>query len=453
MEQMKWQQLLSSKRLGRQDTEDATVGRSNFQRDFDRIVFSSAFRRLQDKTQVFPLAKSDFVRTRLTHSLEVSCIGRSLGTEVGIQLQKKDALPKNFLPADVGAIVAAGCLAHDIGNPPFGHAGEDAIRQWFSKNACVTKELSLGQKNDFRLFEGNAQGFRILTRLQNPHNTGGLQLTFATLGAYTKYPYESTVRSLKGKKLGVNKSKHGCFQSEKGLFEEAANELGLIKRNKRASWYCRHPLTLLVEAADDICYRIIDFEDGFRLKHVTLADAKDLFMEIAGKGEVETKVEKIDSDEDKIGYLRAKTINVLISQIASCFMKNEKAILKGSFHKSLIAEIPATESLRRIKNLSKDKVYSAREVLEIEIPGYQVMGGLLETFLEAVNEVAKKKKVSQKHVLLLKLLPDQFLGPERKPDRDEYTRILKVTDFVSGMTDSYAVSLYKQITGISLTHG
>jgi dGTPase len=254
---MEWSRLISGKRLGLKHSNPVEIGRSVYQRDYDAIVFSSSFRRLQDKAQVFPLAKSDYVRTRLTHSLEVSCVGRSLGQLIGEYLKKKKELPSQLAPADIGSIVAAACLAHDIGNPPFGHNGEKAIQGWFKAEAgqSVLTGLTAHEKADFENFEGNAQGFRILTRLQNTDNEGGLQLTCATLGTFTKYPRPSKVSCGKHPThSGRGFKKHGYFVGEAKMFEEVAAEVGLIRRHQKCSGWFRHPLVFLVEAADDICY-------------------------------------------------------------------------------------------------------------------------------------------------------------------------------------------------------
>lgn len=450
--EMTWEKLLSKKRQGRPQEEDSTIGRSTFQRDYDRIVYSSAFRRLQDKAQVFPLSKSDFVRTRLTHSLEVSCVGRSLGTEVGLKLQEKNKLPTGFSPADLGNIVAAACLAHDIGNPPFGHTGESAIAEWF-RDSEVGKSLLEGlgteQKADFESFEGNAQGFRILARLQNAHNPG-LQLTCATLATFTKYPRESHI--LDNQLKGVSWKKYGYLQAEKDFFEEVAQEVGLIRKHSTSSAWTRHPLAYLVEAADDICYRVNDLEDGFRLRHVSQEEAEDMLRALFPPDKLPSKLNKILTPEDRVGYLRAKAINCLIEQTVSYFMEQEATILRGELRCALIEYISSSAALERIYKESKAKIYKAREVLEIEVPGFKVLGGLLEVFLSAANEVAEKgpTEASTKSKTILLLMPPQFLGKERTPDQDRYIRTLQVTDFVSGMTDSFAVSLYKQITGISL---
>ena len=258
---MDWTQLLSNKRFGKTSASQVTPSRSPFHQDYDRVVFSSAFRRLQDKTQVFPLAKSDYVRTRLTHSLEASCVGRSLGMEVGLRLKR---LPKGVDTSGLGMIVSTACLAHDIGNPPFGHAGEQAISQWFrDKGKEFLCPLTEQQKRDFLNFEGNAQGFRILTRLQHPGNNGGLQLTYATLSAFSKYPTSSIAVSKENGNSSVARKKHGFFAADKQAFSQVAKTVGLIPSDREESW-CRHPLAFLVEAADDICYSIIDLEDGVR---------------------------------------------------------------------------------------------------------------------------------------------------------------------------------------------
>lgn len=454
MSMMNWEQLLSPTRQGRPIEKDSTVGRSIFQRDFDRIVYSSAFRRLQDKAQVFPLAKSDFVRTRLTHSLEVSCVGRSLGTELGLRLEAGKQIPAGISPGDIGSIVAAACLAHDIGNPPFGHTGESAIGEWFSNTEAgqaAIKEFSPIQKSDFEKFEGNAQGFRILTRLQNAHNPG-LQLTSATLAAFTKYPRGSYLDC--GRLEGVSWKKHGFFEADKKCFNDIAQAVGLKKRLDEEDVWVRHPFAYLVEAADDICYRVNDLEDGFRLKHVSMEEAKEHLLSIFDPSASPTKWKDIDAEQDKIGYLRAKAINYLIDQSITCFEKHSSLILEGKLDQSLVDCIPSAEALSRIIKISKEKIYKAREVLEIEAAGFQVLGGLLDAFLAATNDVATKglKKASVKSHTIFHLLPSQFRVAPDAPE-DKYFRTLRVTDFISGMTDSFAVSLYKQLTGISLPTG
>jgi dGTPase len=386
--------------------------------------------------------------------LEVSCVGRSLGTEIGIRLKDRCKLPDDISPDDVGNMVAAACLAHDIGNPPFGHTGEAAIQEWFRTDTGkkVLSSLDSSHAKDFELFEGNAQGFRVLTKLQNSHNPG-LQLSCATLGAFTKYPRESFVC---GQELGgASWRKYGYFQAEKAIFEEVSKELGLLKKSEEFSAWVRHPLAYLVEAADDICYRINDLEDGFRLKHVEQSDTEDMLKRVFTSSKTFSKLETISGKEDRVGYLRAKAINELISQAVNSFMEVEARLLSGELNESLIDVMPSGKVLKEIKDVSKRKIYQAREVLEVEIPGFRVLGGLLDAFLYAANEVAEsgEKKSSVRSKTILLLMPDQFLASNRIPDKDPYVRTLQVTDFLSGMTDSFAVTLYKQLTGISLPTG
>ncbi len=452
---MNWEKLLSNKLLGDEQSSEIKLsdGRSQFQRDFDRIVFSPAFRRLQDKTQVFPLPESDFVHTRLTHSLEVSCVGRSLGSLVGEKILTKDKkLAKKYTSVHFGEIVAAACLAHDIGNPPFGHSGEDAIAEYFrNNNGKQFKDIIADEKKwtDFTMFEGNAQGFRIITKLQNPNSGGGLKLTCAALAAFTKYPKESLITQ-KGKS-GKNKSKpykkFGFFQSEKKLFAEVAEETGLIKNGlKNDYWWSRHPLAFLVEAADDICYMIMDLEDGFRLGLLTFQETESLLKPL-----IKSKMTSYEgrSRNDKIGYLRAKAINDIVTELTDAFVENEDKILAGKFEPDLVSVISSGQQLEEIKRISKQEIYSFKSVVEREAAGYEVLGGLLDTLINAVNDIYNSNP-SWKSKNLMKLFPGQFLGANGKPDDDLYLRLLKITDFVSGMTDSYAVSLYRKIKGISL---
>lgn len=447
---MDWKKLLSKKQVGDAGTVQSADGRTQYQKDFDRIVFSSAFRRLQDKTQVFPLPESDFVHTRLTHSLEVSCVGRSLGSIAGkVIIERHPELEKDFTSFNFGEIVASACLAHDIGNPPFGHSGEDAIAEYFRMGSGSRFGKDLKNRKcwtDFTKFEGNAQGFRIITKLQNSNIRGGLRLTCATLAAFTKYPKDSVSleeqSSLEDKKL---KRKFGFFQSEKDIFAEVAEETGLEK--KTGCWWARHPLAFLVEAADDICYRVMDLEDGFRLGLLSFDDTRALLEPLCTNAEF-TAFDNRD-ENDKVGYLRAKAINVLIDELVEAFLDNEQSILDGNFDGELISCIDKAGQLKHIKKLSVEKIYSYKSVVEREAAGYEVLGGLLDTYINAVNEMESGLS-SLKNKTMLKLLPKQFLGKDGKPDDDIYTRLLKITDFVSGMTDSYAVSLFRKIKGISL---
>ena len=450
---MEWKKLLSKRLLGFNE-ETSSDGRSQFQKDFDRIVFSSAFRRLQDKTQVFPLPESDYVHTRLTHSLEVSCVGRSLGNAVGEKVLARNKKLKNeFTQFHFGEIVASACLAHDIGNPPFGHSGEDAIAEYFRNGVGKIYKSKVNKKQwtDLTKFEGNAQGFRIITKLQNPTIKGGLRLSCATLAAFTKYPKESLLENSGKAKSHKEKlyKKFGFFQAEKDLFKEVAEETGLQKKSgyKNSLFWCRHPLAFLVEAADDICYRVMDLEDGFRLGLLSFEDTEELLMPL--KGDASLSLYNDRNENDRIGYLRAKVISQLVNTLAVAFMDEEENIMNGKLDKDLISLLPASDALEEIKRVSVEKIYSIKSVVEREAAGFEVLGGLLDTFINAVNEFAEDK-VSPKNKTIIKLLPRQFLGDNGKPDDDIYTRLLKITDFVSGMTDSYAVSLFRRIKGISL---
>jgi dGTPase len=452
---LEWKKLLSDKILGDETNKDykSEDGRSQFHRDFDRIVFCSAFRRLQDKTQVFPLPENDFVHTRLTHSLEVSCVGRSLGNLIGTKiLDRHKELKKEYTNFHFGEIVAAACLAHDIGNPPFGHSGEDAIAEYFKRGNGKQFEKELRSEkcwNDLVKFEGNAQGFRIITKLQNPNIRGGLRLTHATLGAFTKYPKESESPQKNADKQVKSKlyKKFGFFQAEKEQFKEVANETGLIKKETDSDWWSRHPLTYLVEASDDICYRIMDLEDGFRLGLLSFQDTEELLMPLIDA----TKLKGYDArnENDQIGYLRARSISDIVQELATVFADEENNILTDKFENDLISVIPTAKALENIKVISVNKIYSYRSVVEREVEGYEVLGGLLDAFITAANEAAEGK-ASFKNKNLLKLIPNQFLQNNGKPHDDLYTRLLNITDFVSGMTDSYAVSLFRKIRGISL---
>jgi dGTPase len=452
---MQWQQLLSRARLGSKESPQPSSARTDFQRDFDRVVFSSAFRRMQDKTQVFPLSKVDYVRTRLTHSLEASSIGRSLGTLVGERVIERHGLD-DFEAADFGAIVAAACLAHDIGNPPFGHSGEDAIRHWAHTapyGARRVASLSGSEAEDFLAFEGNAQGFRIVTRLQNPDNVGGLQLTCATLAAFTKYPRESW---LGGSRFdGVSAKKQGFTAADRASFETVAATVGLIERDNHHAMWCRHPLAFLVEAADDISYRVIDIEDGYRLGHFSYAEVLELFWPLISDPERQRpRLENIRDRKDRVEFLRAKVINEAIRQAVECFMDNEAAMLQGRFDEPLLDQLPLRGALAALIDSAAERIYCAPEVVSIQAAGFQVVSDLLERFCQAVDDVADHgARASARSRMLIQLVPEQFIGPNREPARDPYLRLLLLTDFVAGMTDSYAVSLYKKVTGISLPGG
>ena len=450
-----WKALINPHRLGKEG-QDSGDPRSAFQRDFDRVVFSSAFRRLQDKTQVFPLPSSDYVRTRLTHSLEVSSIGRSLGAMVGAEMKKRHKKDLDQLEtADFGAIVAAACLAHDIGNPPFGHSGESAIRLWFGSSECAKETLATMSEReaaDFLNFEGNAQGLRVLTKLRAPDNVGGLQLTYSTLGAFMKYPREAAEAKEKLGWKGQSTSKSGFFQSERDFVSSLAAAMQLVQRSKSPMAWARHPLAFLVEAADDISYRVIDFEDGFRLGHVSYDVAQENLLEVLTEGhrrDVVHKLRDIASPKDRIEYIRARVINDLIHAVVKVFVDLEDEILSGEFDEELVGRIPRATALRQIRELSKELVYAARDVVEIEAAGFDVLGGLLDYFVPAVQE-AGKTGGNKRNAKYLELLPSRARRLYGNPKATPYERLLIATDFISGMTDSYAVSLYKTVKGISI---
>jgi dGTPase len=460
---MKWEQLLSRQRYGQDVQQNKNIEedeiRNDFEVDFDRVVFSSAFRRLQDKTQVIPLPKHDFVHTRLTHSLEVSVVGRSLGRICGQFVIKKYPALKNelnFTPSNFGSIVAAACLAHDIGNPPFGHSGEKAICNYFLNGNGKKFEAELNDEkkwNDLVYFEGNANGFRMLT---NPGNSrpGGNRLTYATLGAFTKYPKESFPRY---ESKRASEKKFGFFQSEREHFRSIAEILGLKRHrdDKHLNW-CRHPLAFLVEAADDICYSIIDFEDGVRLGLLTEQHALDLLKPILGERFKQHVYDDIFGIGEKMSFLRALAINNLINDVCEIFKANEEKILAGEYDKSLIDDSQYIDYVKAIKKITFEKVYRSRNVLEIEAAGFEVLGGLLDAFIEAVNsnldERSKPKgaQTSYQNQKMFDLIPTQFIGRDRVPDPDLYTRIIRVCEFVAGMTDSYAISLFRRMKGIEL---
>ncbi len=451
---MDWIKLLSRQRLGTTRPPEQARARTSFQRDYDRIVFSSAFRRMQDKTQVFPMAENDSIRTRLTHSLEVSSVGRTLGNLVGeVVVQRHRLAPETVVPADFGAVVAAACLAHDLGNPPFGHSGEDAIRSWFRESPLAQRALRVlpePQHADFLAFEGNAQGFRILSRLQASDLPGGLQLTAAVLTTFSKYP--RAAGDCADGLEGVGFRKHGFVRHDLEHFERVAAATGLLPVPGRNDVWHRHPLAWLVEAADDICYRIIDIEDGFREGHLHFDEVRELLWPLARADQAfETRYQALSRDRARVEYLRARAINEATEQVFEFFVDNEDALLAGSMKQEILAQIPAASALAALQSVAIDRLYFSRPVVEIAIAGYEVLGGLLEAFVNAVEDIAKRgSSADTRNRMLAHLLPAQLSDPRHFPVDDPYRRLLGITDFVSGMTDGFAVSLYKMITGISL---
>ena len=441
---MKWDTLLSVQRFGRESTPTPVTfdqGRTENQRDFDRIVYSSAFRRLQDKTQVFPLANTDYIRTRLTHSLEVSSLGRSLGWLVGTGLNSDYGSVVN--PKQISDIVATACIAHDIGNPPFGHSGEEAISDWFRRQKAggikFFDNLSDSQAADFLNFEGNAQGFRILTRLQMPANPG-MELTYSTLSSYIKYPC-GVLEGNKGKVGPLSRKKYGCFSSEMDLLHKIANTTGLEQHTGLHDAYKRHPLVFLVEAADDICYHIIDLEDAF---HQNLVSLNEIIEYLAPIVEDDAAIAKsFKEDKEKVEYLRARAINRLMAHCVEVFIVNAENILNGTFESALVDCIPTVNAVKSLGNFEKQKIYPSPEILEIEYAGFNVVGYILDEILLKTDYLEKQE--SKKCKSLLGIFPC-LMGI----DMDVYSRIQRVTDWISGMSDSYAVSVYQRLNGSRL---
>ena len=443
---MDWKTLLGEQRLRRPDAESQS-GRSPFQQDLDRVVFSAAFRRLAHKTQVHPLSDNDHVHTRLTHSVEVASVGRSLGTIVGTTIAGKLDNPE-INKDKFEYIVQAACLAHDIGNPPFGHSGEDTIGNWFSSpdqsSYIFGSDMKDVEKNDLKFFEGNAQGFRILTQLENYRWSGGLQLTYAVLGTYAKYPRPSLITPILDDSY-IGARKIGFFESERCYFEQVASQIGLVERSTQLRYWCRHPLAFLVEAADDICYALIDIEDGFTLGYLTFKEARDLLNPIAKDARLTSNM----AEPEIIGKLRAVAIGELIDSVSSVFLENEQALLEGTYAEELIADTPYKNNIDAAKLIAKEKIYWSERKTIIEIAGSEIISGLLELFLPVVDDIEHVewdiKELSGKSQMLARLIPTQFLGVTNR-----YDAWLRVTDFISGMTDRYALDLFRKLTGITI---
>ncbi|ABQ14229.1 deoxyguanosinetriphosphate triphosphohydrolase [Dichelobacter nodosus] len=440
---MNWLSLCSDARMGGASLPEPLI-RSEYQRDSDRILFSAAFRRMQDKTQVFPLAKNDFVRTRLTHSLEVSCVGRSLGNRVGVHLLQKypELVAQKITAANIGDIVAAACLAHDLGNPPFGHSGEQAMRDYFcsenGQNILERLKISTDERADLTAIEGNAQSFRIVSRLENPDANGGLRLTYATLATMAKYPCTAACLEQSGYQ------KNGCYQDDLATYTQIFSALG-IPQIKPQVWL-RHPLSYLMEAADDICYLIVDIEDAYQVKQIHFEEAYARLFELVRENVDETRIKAMHSKSDKLGYLRAKAIGQLIDETCAQFWQSESAILNGN-GAALLPHIPSYRQLKALRQFASDYIYNLQPVVEIQVAGNRILRGLLDIFCTAVANTVLNNKTSRRHdEMILLLLPTRY----RRYADSPYQKLLAVCDYVSGMTDSYAVSLYKKLTGISL---
>ncbi len=442
---MNWESLLSLKRHGdknkrlRKEQDETRLG---FEVDFDRIIFSSAFRSLQDKTQVIPLSKTDFVHTRLTHSLEVSVVGRSLGRSVGKKVLEKHPYLREvhgYRFNDFGAIVAAASLSHDIGNPPFGHSGEKAIGEYFKSGRGVAYRDQLTDKEyqDLIDFEGNANGFRILTETREGI-TGGLRLSYATLGAFMKYPKESLPKRPTSQ---ISDKKFGFFQSEKELFIDVARELGLKQtRTGEDVSFARHPLTFLVEAADDICYTIIDFEDGINLGLIQEEFALEYLIKLVKDSINIKKYHELSTKEDRLGYLRALSISTLIQDATRVFLENETAILNGDFHTSLLEKSSYKAQIEDIINISVKNIYQSDEVIQKELAGYKILNQLLDTFCGAVIRATENRTTNYDN-LVINLIPKKYIIF----DQGIYRALMAVAQFVAGLTDGNALLIYNKI--------
>lgn len=439
---MEWNKLICTIRLGLEDYHDPKEqDRTEFQRDYDRLVFSAPFRRLQNKTQVFPLPNTIFVHNRLTHSLEVSCVGRSIGNRVSKFLKEKYGSDISEHVDDLGSIVSAACLAHDMGNPPFGHSGETAISSYFSEGAGMALKDKYGitdeQWADFTHFDGNANAFRLLTHRFEGRRNGGFVLTYPTLLSIVKYPYIAA--DVKGKK-----NKFGFFQDDFDTYKKIADYLGIKK--KADGKYSRHPLVYLVEAADDICYEIMDIEDALKMRLLDKDETFNLLLAFFPEDRqerIKNRMTYVDDVNEQVAYLRSCVIGVLIEECSDVFLKNEEKILAGEFEGSLIDYVSdrVSNAYKECQRISFNKIYKSKEVVDIEIAGYNIIYTLIDKEIEAVFNADKAYSKQ-----LLARIPSQFAVSAESP----YERILAVLDHVSGMTDVYALDLYRKIQGISL---
>lgn len=453
-----WNKLITTKRLGVANYNLQADARTEFERDYDRIIFSTPFRRLQDKTQVFPIPKNDFVHNRLTHSVEVASVGRSMGKLIGrIILEREGKIVDSntgvlITADDFGDIVAAACLCHDIGNPPFGHSGEDAFRSYYSKHLNnsaknIFPKLNKFKQQDFLNFEGNAEGFRILTNKHPSGVEGGLRLSLTTVAAFCKYTGESLIDSKN--ELGLQNSKRrsskkvGFFQSEKEIFKKIAIELGLLALSDTEIYFTRHPLTFIVEAADNISYQIMDLEDAHKLDILTTEEVVKLLTPFINSIDNDPcDIENllgIEDDNEKIGAFRAKAINCLIYQCVEVFEKNYLQIMTGEFDSELTDLIMLHKDLKNVATIKNEKVFNYHKVVAIESGGRHVIHGLTELYLDAFEN--RNQKYGRN---LINMLPVSFRPNDID---DEYEVLLKITTYLSRMTDSYAIDQFRTLTG------
>lgn len=442
---MEWKQLISNKRFGQEHKHaERHDDRSEFKRDYDRLIFSSAFRRLQNKTQVFPLPGSIFVHNRLTHSLEVASVGMSIGNDISRRVIQKRPELKDTLVEEIGTIVSAACLAHDLGNPPFGHSGEKAIQTFFSEGPGqkIKSMVSSEFWDDITHFEGNANAFRILTHRFKGRRQGGFVMTYSMLASIVKYPFASC--------LAGNHGKFGFFASEAESYRKIADELGIFCKSAPGEplKYARHPLVYMVEAADDICYEIMDIEDSHKLKILSFAETEHLLLSFFDE-DIQQKIrqriidEELTDENEKVVYMRASVIGKLENECVAAFLTHEEEILAGTFEGSLIDHISEGQkkAYKECEKISYSKIYQSKPVLDIELSGYQIMATLMEVFVEAA--VNPSRFYSKQ---LLRRVSSQYDIENENLEE----RIMAVLDYISGMTDIYALDIYQKINGISL---
>ena len=442
---MEWKQLISNKRFGQEHKHaERHDDRSEFKRDYDRLIFSSAFRRLQNKTQVFPLPGSIFVHNRLTHSLEVASVGMSIGNDISRRIIKKQPDLKDTLVEEIGTIVSAACLAHDLGNPPFGHSGEKAIQTFFSEGPGLKIKSMVSSEfwDDITHFEGNANAFRILTHRFKGRRQGGFVMTYSMLASIVKYPFASS--------LAGNHGKFGFFASEAESYRKIADELGISCKSAPGEplKYARHPLVYMVEAADDICYEIMDIEDSHKLKILSYAETEHLLLSFFDE-DIQQKIrqriinEELTDENEKVVYMRASVIGKLENECVAAFLAHEEEILAGTFEGSLIDHISERQkkAYKECEKISYSKIYQSKPVLDIELSGYQIMATLMKVFVEAA--VNPSRFYSKQ---LLRRVSSQYDIENENLEE----RIMAVIDYISGMTDIYALDIYQKINGISL---
>ncbi len=439
MNPMSWTTLIRSDRLGSSPRRSERA-RSPFHKDHDRIVFSASFRRLNRKTQVHPLARNDQIHTRLTHSLEVACVGRTLG-QLSAELLH-DQLPPGISSADVGAIIQSACLAHDIGNPPFGHAGEFAIREWFRspERKSLLDAMPQHEAHDLINFEGNAQGLRILTQTEHHPFSGGMRLTYATLGAYLKYPWTGRGQPNEGKL-----PKFGCNHSEVGILRSIASQLELIETG--TDRWCRHPLAYLMEAADDICYALIDLEDGIEMGIIPYKDVEPILIGILNHSDIPPEVGSAHStDQHRIAALRGAAFNILVQAVAECFAHSQNNLLCGQFQGALLDQVPShlSDGIQKAKMLASERIFKNPRKAQIELGAYSTLGVLLEHFVEASLADFRREPLSFRHGRLLDMLSAQV----HQPADSVYSCCLRALDYISSLSDHHAVELAQSLSGM-----